>query len=92
MHGVARDDPECLDGVGLLRFHLLDEVGLAQQFALVVFAAVRHGDGGVVEDEREARRQHLGGDARARAAQVAGQRAEQVERTVRFALILITQA
>ena len=91
VHGVAGDDPERLDGIGLLAFHLVDELVLAQHLRFVALAAKRHGDGRVVEDHREARRQHLARDARARASEVAGQHAEQVERAVAFALVLIAK-
>ena len=90
--GVAGDDPEGLDRVRLLRLDLLDELCLTQHLALVALAAVGHGDGGVVEDEREARGQHLGRDARTGAAEVAGEHAEQVERAVALALVLVAQA
>ena len=92
MHRVARDHPKRFDRVRLLAFHLIDELVLTQHLRLVALAAKRHGDGRVVEDHREAGRQHLARDAGAGATQVARQHAEQIERAVAFALVLIAKS
>ena len=92
VHRVARDHPKRFDRIRLLAFHLVDELVLTQHLRLVALAAKRHGDGRVVEDHREAGWQHLARDAGTGATQVARQHAEQIERAVAFALVLIAKS
>ena len=89
MYGIARHFDEALVLAFLGR---LEEVAVLDEDGLVRLAAVGEDDRRVVEAERPAARLDFARDAAGGAAQVAREHAEQVERTIGVALVLVAHA
>ena len=89
MHGIACALDE---GLVLALLGVLEEVTVFHEDGLVAFETVGVDDGGIVEAKREAAGLDFGGDAAVEMTEVAREHAEQVERAVSIALVLVTQS